>query len=123
MLNLLRKPKGFSLIEVLIALLILSVTLLGLASLMATTIKYNSFGGHMTEATNFAQDRLEQLKTTPWKTLASGFDQMTGSTGIVYSRNWKVVPNPDDTLRTVTITINWTDRNNHSIRFSYILSR
>jgi type IV pilus assembly protein PilV len=123
MTHFLKKPKGFSLIEVLIALIILSISLLGLATLMATTIKYNSFGGHMTEAATFAQDRLEQLKTTTWEKLASGFDQMTGSTGIVYSRNWKVVPNPDDTLRTVTITINWTDKSNHSIRFSYVLSR
>lgn len=123
MTHFLKKPTGFSLVEVLIALIILSVSLLGLATLMATTIKYNSFGGHMTEAANFAQDRLEQLKTTPWKTLASGVDQITGSTGIVYSRNWDVISNTDDTLRTVTITINWTDRSNHSIRFSYVLSR
>ena len=113
-----KKSFGFSLIEVLIALVILSISLLGIAGLMAKTTKNNSNGGHLTEAATFAQDRLEGLKVIPYANLISGTDQIRGSTGIIYSRILTVVPNagpPNDTLRTATITVNWNDGMNHSI--------
>jgi len=107
---------GFSLIELLVALVILSVSLLGLASLMAMTTQTNSFGSHMTEATTFAQDRLEALRVTPWANVTGNADQVTGATGMRYNRNWVVNTNAAGNLRTVTITITWNDRTNHSIR-------
>lgn len=108
--------RGFSLIEVLVSLVILAISLLALASLMAMTTQTNSFGSHMTEATTFAQDRLEALRVAPWANVASGADQATGATGIVYTRNWVVAANAAGSLRTVNITITWNDRTSHSIR-------
>ena len=116
------KSKGFTLIEVLIALVILSVAFLALAGLMVQTTKNNSFGGHITEAATFAQDKLEELRASSWVAITSGSDKMTSS-GLGYDRNWTVVPNAivapytEPTLNTVTITVNWNDRTNHSIRF------
>ena len=112
------KSGGFSLIEILIAIVILSISLLALATLMVTTTQNNSFGAHISEATTFAQDMLERLRVSPWANVVSGEDQVTGSTGINYDRNWTVHPNPtspDDGLRTVTITIRWNDKVDHSI--------
>jgi type IV pilus assembly protein PilV len=120
------KSRGFSLIEILIAIVILSISLLALASLMVTTTQNNSFGGHMTEATTFAQDMLERLRVSPWENVVSNADQVTGSTGINYDRNWVVSPNPtspDDTLRTVSITINWNDKVDHSITLLSAISK
>ena len=120
------KSRGFSLIEILIAIVILSISLLALASLMVTTTQNNSFGGHMTEATTFAQDMLERLRVSPWENVVSNADQVTGSTGINYDRNWVVSPNPtspDDTLRTVTMTINWNDKVDHSITLLSAISK
>ena len=111
------KSSGFSLIEVLVSLVILSISLLALAGLMTMTTKNNSFGGHVTEAATFAQDRLELIRATPYVNVVSGNDQITGATtGIVYSRNWNVVANAANTLKTITITINWNDQINHSIQ-------
>ena len=62
----LKRAKGFSLIEVLIALFILSISLLALAGLMVTTTRNNSFGSNMTEAATFAQDKFEELKVSSW---------------------------------------------------------
>ena len=109
------KSDGFTLIEILIAIIILSVSLLALAALMATTTQNTSFGGHITEAATFAQDQLEQLRVTPWANIVTGTDTTppVGSTGIVYTRNWNVVVNGN--VRTVTITISWNDRINHTI--------
>lgn len=115
MMNFSMKSKGFTLIEVLIALVILSIALLGVSALMATTTTYNSFGSHVTEATTFAQDRLEELRATPWVNLISGADIRTGSTGINYTRTWTVATNVPGNLRTITMTITWNDKTSHSI--------
>jgi prepilin-type N-terminal cleavage/methylation domain-containing protein len=113
--------KGFSMIEMLIALVILAISLLALAGLMATTTRNNSFGGHMTEAATFAQDKLEELKALPWANIAGGADTKPGSTGITYARTWNVstllnpTPPPNDLLKAVTITVNWNDGVSRSI--------
>jgi type IV pilus modification protein PilV len=114
-LNLIIKSKGFSLIEVLIALIILSVSLLALASLMLQTTNNNSFGSHMTEAATFGQDKLEELRATPWTNLISGTDVKPGSTGSNYTRTWNIATNGAGNLRTISITIRWTDKINHTI--------
>jgi len=122
-LNLLLKSKGFTLIEVLVALVILSFSLLALAGLMVTTTKNNAFGGHMTEAATFAQDKLEELRAIKWENLFDGnnTDQQGGSTGINYTRNWKVTTN--GSLKTITIDVNWNDRTPHSIKLVSVQSQ
>jgi prepilin-type N-terminal cleavage/methylation domain-containing protein len=121
------KSDGFTLIEISIALIILAFALLALAGLMVTTTKNNSFGGHMTEAATFAQDKLEEFQAMPTDNINSGNDQKTGSQGIQYARNWNVVTGTDDLsktiTKTITLTINWTDRYNHSIRMVSVIRR
>jgi len=120
------RPKGFSLIELLIALVILSVSFLGLASLMIQTTNNNSFGYYMTEAAIFAQDQLENFKTSPWTNVVTGNDARLGSTGTNYTRRWVVVPNiapPNDTVKEITITISWNDKANHSVDFRSVIYR
>ena len=107
--------RGFSLIEMLISLVILSVSLLAIASLMAVTTRNNASGAQMTEAINLAQDKIEELSVTPYGNLLPGNDQKKESTGINYSRNWTVLPNATGNLRAVTVTVNWNNRENHSI--------
>ena len=117
--------KGFTLLEILMALIILSISLLALAGLMTMTTRNNSYGSHVTEAATFAQDKLEQLRAGPWGNIVSGTDPspITGCTGITYVRNWNVVPNAADSMRTITITMDWTDQTNHSIRLVSVISK
>ncbi len=121
------KSKGFSLIEILIALVILSIALLGLAGLTAQNTRNNSFGGRMTEAATFAQDKLEEFRAIGWEKIlpnTSGIDHPKGATGIQFTRNWEVRPNPSNgELREISVTVNWTDQTNHSIRLFSILSQ
>jgi len=107
--------RGFSLIEMLISLVILSVSLLAIASLMAMTTRNNASGTQMTEAINLAQDKIEELGVTPSGNLLAGADQKKGSTGVNYSRNWMVLPNAIGNLRAVTVTVDWNDQKNHSV--------
>jgi len=103
---------GFSLIEILVALVILSIALLALAGLMVTTTKNNAAGGHLTEAATFAQDTLERLRVSPLSSIPTGVmiqNSCVGSTGVTYTGSWTAVPNSSSTLDTITITVNWVD--------------
>jgi len=118
------KTKGFTLVEVLVALVILSVALLGLAGLMVRTTRNNSFGGHMTEAATFAQDKLEELRAASWLAIVTGSDRKMGKSGIDYGRSWGVATNGD--LKTITMTISWNDQtshSSHSINFLSVISQ
>jgi type IV pilus assembly protein PilV len=104
----LKNIKGFTLLEVMIALVILSIGLLGLASLQVMSIKGNSFGQQMTVASTLAQNQLEQLRRTSG-TLVNGNDTVTDQNGITYTRTWQVTLNsPQPGATTVLITITWT---------------
>jgi prepilin-type N-terminal cleavage/methylation domain-containing protein len=126
------KSRGFTLIEVLVSLVILSVSLLAMAGLMATTTKNTSSGGRLTEAATFAQDRLEQFRAMTWQSVPIGqgpqvppdppdLKTWTGPTGITYTRNWNVVQTGN--LKTVTITVTWTDQTNHSVTLVSVISQ
>lgn len=52
---------GFTLIEVMITVGILSIGLLALASMQITAIKDNSFSSNLTEASALAQQKMEEL--------------------------------------------------------------
>ena len=108
-------------IEVLIALTILSVSLLALAGLMGVVTKNNSYGSHLTEATTLAQDKLEELRVSRWGSIAEGFDNVTGSSSINYTRTWEVTNGAG--IKTVAIVIGWNDRVDHSIRLLSVLSQ
>ena len=121
-----KKSKGFSLIEVLVALVILSISLLALAGLMVQSTKNSSWGSHLTEAATLAQDVLERFRgVRPQTDILEGtnFDQVTAASGITYTRTWTVTTNvPDSTLRNIEITVTWTDSIPHSILIRHPIS-
>lgn len=67
---------GMSLIEVLIALSILAVGLLGIAALQITAIKGNATADETVVAAYYAQEKLEEFRRT-------AFDNVVSSPGIV----------------------------------------
>jgi len=56
-----KKEKGFTLIEVIIAMALISIGLLATASMQVTAIKGNASARIRTERTTWAQDTLEKL--------------------------------------------------------------
>lgn len=53
---------GFSLVEVLVALLVLSIGLLGLAALQTTSLQYNTESYFRTQATYFVYDIVDRMR-------------------------------------------------------------
>ena len=70
---------GFTLIEVLIALTILSVGLLGVALMQVSSISGTTFSREMNVATCLAQDMLEKLRTLPYTDTATDTALDTGT--------------------------------------------
>lgn len=61
MLKKLFKQSGFTMVEMLMAMLILSIALIGLAKISTSVIRSNSFSESYTVATALGQDKLEEL--------------------------------------------------------------
>jgi type IV pilus assembly protein PilV len=102
-----KKQKGFTLLEFLIAILVLSVGLLGMASLTGAMINYNRIAFNSTKAVALAQDKLEDLKNLNFQSLSSvpsGYD-----TESIFTRTWSVaVDTPDTGMATVSVTVTWS---------------
>jgi type IV pilus modification protein PilV len=56
------REQGFSLVEMLVAILLLTVGLLALATMQTNAVANNAFGNQLTQATFLAQDKLEELR-------------------------------------------------------------
>jgi prepilin-type N-terminal cleavage/methylation domain-containing protein len=63
-----RNDEGFSLIEVMVAMMILTVGLLSLAQMMIVATNSNSLSGRMTSCSALAKEQLERLKASPFYT-------------------------------------------------------
>lgn len=61
-----QKRKGFTILEVLITVVILSVALLALSSLQTAAVGTNYTSHRMTIATILAQDKVEELQSLSW---------------------------------------------------------
>lgn len=60
-----QNQSGFSLLEVLIALLVLSIGLLGLAALQITSLRSNEMANMQTTATQLAYDISDRMRANP----------------------------------------------------------
>lgn len=63
---------GFSLIEVMVAVLILAFGLLGFALLQTTNVRFVQSANYRTQATNLANDLIELMRAQRTDTLAGG---------------------------------------------------
>lgn len=70
-----RREEGFTLIEVMVAIAILSFGILAIATMQTSAMRANYRGYRLTEATTLAQDRIEYLTTQPFDDLVEGDDQ------------------------------------------------
>jgi len=104
------QSKGFTLLEVLIAIVVLSVALLALAGLQIISIRGNSFGNHMTEAITLAKDLMEEMKNTDWENIQGNSNDPVGASGITYHRVCTVTE--QDNIKTVAVKVSW-DNGNH----------
>ena len=65
-----RTHHGFTLLEVLIAIVVLAIGLLGLSAMTISTIRGLAISEDMTTATNLAQEKMEDIKGTVYASIS-----------------------------------------------------
>lgn len=120
------EKKGFTLLEVMITLVILSVGMLGLASMQIMAIKGNSFGQRLSIASTLAQNKLEEIRQVAFDSIADGNDVCTDQINRVsYNRQWTVQNDtPQPNMKTVDIRVRWMGSEaQRSVSYSTIICR
>src|SRR5215211_5761609 len=110
--------KGFTLSEALVAIVVLSLGLLGLERMHIAAIQVNTIASRLTQATTLAQDRAEQLMALPYD------DAMlvdTTGPGIFtsyadpnppqgYTISWTVDTDSSIGIKIINISITWKNK-------------
>jgi prepilin-type N-terminal cleavage/methylation domain-containing protein len=103
-----KQNNGFSLIEVMAGMVILSTGLLLLLPMMVTSIRANNYAQSASQASMLIKDKMEDLKNM--NTPTSGAD--SSSTSI---RTWTVTT-VNSNLYRLDVTVGWTDESGYPHR-------
>ncbi len=101
-----KREDGFTLIEVMIALVVLTVGLLGLAVLTGSIVGANALSRDRVAATTMAQGKMEKLTNMSFSSLENltESDNPAGA----YSREWTVsMDDPIAGTATLEVTVAW----------------
>jgi len=103
-----KKEQGFTLVEILVAMVLILVALLGAAQLQIMTIFTNTASNERTTAITLAQDKLESLRTLPFSQIGNyPFSDTSG----IYTRTWQVESDtPAQGMARVTVTVSWKNK-------------
>lgn len=98
--------KGFTLIEVLVAIAMISVGVLGLAANTISVTQGNRISASTTIAINLAQGKIEEIKAQ------SSFANETvtdSPRGAIFTRTWVISDSPEANLKQIEVTVSWTE--------------
>lgn len=121
-----KNGNGFTFLDVLMALAILSIGLLSLAELQIITIKGNKSSRDLTSAVILAEAKIEELKGNGFASLSNGQDTVNekGEEGGIFTRKWTITNYKGSAnMKQVKVTIEWSDsKGSHSISLDTVLS-
>ncbi|MBD3170797.1 MAG: prepilin-type N-terminal cleavage/methylation domain-containing protein [candidate division Zixibacteria bacterium] len=118
-----KNQEGYTLIEVLMAMIIFTIGLLGLAPMMVTSMTGNSFANDLTTANIIASDYIENLKTVGTFS-PMPFIETTNNVEGKFTRQTRIDNNSTDGsvpsgLYRIAVTVNWTDQQGLARSVSY----
>jgi prepilin-type N-terminal cleavage/methylation domain-containing protein len=117
--------RGFTLLEVLVSLGVMSFGLLAAAELLVTAIRGNSFSHRLTDATILAEAKLEDLKNLNYldsRLAGSSSSEAILRSGMLYTRRYSVA-DMGLMMKMISVTVQWRDRTDHQITLATIRSR
>jgi type IV pilus assembly protein PilV len=101
---------GFTLVESMLTLAIMSMTLLALAGLQITALRGNALSRRITTATSIAEQRIEQLKNISYANIqAEDATQVTAS-NLHFTRQVTVTNGPLPNTKSVSVLVSWQDQ-------------
>lgn len=105
---------GFTLMEVLIAITILSVGLLAIASMQITAIQTTGGAKSISRGVLWAEDRMEMLTSLPYSNAMlndTGGNIPDPSPPANFNISWTVDDNnPRTSCKLITVTVQWSER-------------
>ena len=100
--------RGFTLVELLVAMFIFGILATGMTTLMGVLIQNNDFAQDMTVATTWAENKMEEFRNTPYGSIQSGWGWDTPTDG--YWRVWEIQNDmPQGGMKQITIMVIWFD--------------
>ncbi len=118
-----RYAKGFTLIEIMVAITLLSVGLLGMAGLTVGIMRGNALSSEVTTATALAQAKMEDIKRIGYSGATDDAEDYNAIAGYPLYKMDTVIDEdtPELGMKTVTITVSW-DSDGSSIAVETILT-
>lgn len=98
-----RDSRGFSIVELLVALTIIAIGVLAVAGLMPLARRSTIQSGDITRAIEYAQQKMEELKNMEYEDVTSGSDSMG-----IFRRSWTVDADiPMEDMKRITTKVSW----------------
>jgi hypothetical protein len=129
LLALSRYEDGFTFNEVLLAMNVIVIGILGYSAGTGNLIRWNSASRDYTVAVNLAQDKLEQIKAQKnWTDVnncpTSGDHDIaaSGEPGGRYNRCWVIADSPlGAELKEITVTVSWPGRESREVTLTTLI--
>ncbi|MBD3321174.1 MAG: prepilin-type N-terminal cleavage/methylation domain-containing protein [Chitinivibrionales bacterium] len=109
---------GFTLVEIIIAMFILTLVAFGLHGYLFSFIQSNKNSKDISMATSLGNQKLESLRSTPYDEIESDSDIAKNK----YYRVWEIAS--DDNKKTIDLTVAWPqETGSHHVKLSTIIAR
>ena len=121
-----KKDEGVTILEVLIAIIVLSAGLLGMASLTVGIINGNRLSSELTTATILAQDKMEEIRGTAYINVISETKRDLPSPYDAFKREVVVADDsPAAGMKEVIVRVYWggASKEDHEVELKTILAQ
>jgi type IV pilus assembly protein PilV len=128
--KILQKENGFTLLEVLFALVIFSIGLLAVNAMTTMVIKSNYKSKNLTTAVHLAQNKLDALKAGPYDDIDSAklpdeisLDSQEEIGAGIFTRKVTVSPSTAPDYQTVEVIVSWSDPDLRQVAMQTIIAQ
>ena len=102
--------EGFTLIEIMIAIAIISTGLLAVGALQVSLIRANTLSQRLTAAISVAEQKVEQVKNTPYANIQSESATQIQASGLNFTKQVTIIDDsPLINMKTVSVIVTWSD--------------
>ncbi len=106
--SLFKREDGFTLNEILIAVALIAIGILGFSVNTIGVIQGNYISGNLTIATNLAQEKMEEVKAQTSFTNGTVSDTVTVTSGIPFTRT-RIISDSSTDLKDIEVRVSWTE--------------